>query len=97
MDGLIRQLNKDPSGGMVSIFVDDVLAIARSVEDLQDVVDSCVNWPTIVQIEWTVSKCCRIKLRTPMTLNGMEISSQDHATYLDVYLGARGVTENGML
>lgn len=43
MDGVILQLNGNPSYDMVSLFVDDVLALARSVDDLQAVLDSCVK------------------------------------------------------
>lgn len=97
MDSLIRQINVNPSQGLVSLFVDDVLVLEKSVSVMQNMLDSCVRWSTKVQMDWTVQKCSAIGVPTPISIQGIEIPSQDHPTYLGVSMGNHGLTEHRLL
>lgn len=92
MDCYIRSVNTSPDRGLVSLFVDDVLVLARSLSAMQDLLTDSGAWATSVQMTWAVQKSYGIQLPGAVTLSGTPLPDKDIVDYLGVSLGPQGVT-----
>lgn len=44
IDSLVRKVNVSSSRGLVSLFVHDVISLARYVQIMQNLFNSCADW-----------------------------------------------------
>lgn len=96
MDGIIVHLNIRRTRGVVGLFVNDMIALARSAQIMQELIDRFVEWATDVGMQWTVSKCSSNRTPKSVTINEERFKSQDFSTYLGISPGRRAVTEHGL-
>lgn len=95
-DTLLRQVNINLTHGVASLFVDDVLLIARARYDMQEMVTSCETWAKKFQMKWAVEKSCGIMVPFPLKMDDSTLPNTSTATYLGVSLGPYGLTDQNL-
>lgn len=94
MDSFLTRINTSPTKGIASLFVDDVLLLARAGAEMQQLLNTSISWSDEVGMEWTIHKSCGINLPFTLSLKGDALPNRNHATYLGVSLGPHGVTDD---
>lgn len=97
MDHFLEQISTSPRQGVASLFVDDVLIIARAAKEIQKLTDKEMNWASANGMEWTVEKSSGIALPFQVWLNNRNLTNAEQVPYLGVSLGPHGLTEHKLL
>lgn len=97
MDTYAEQLNGDPRSRLVSLFVDDVTGLAKSLDEMQHLLNESYDWASRTGMSWALPKCFGISLPSPVQIAGHTLASKDEGIILGVSLGARGVTHTKLL
>lgn len=92
MDSYLVTVNPRPNKSLATLFVDDVLGLARSLVSLLKFLGMSVQWADEHDMIWAVAKSCGLDLPGQATLNGKPLENVNEATYLGVTLNRRGVT-----
>lgn len=94
MDSFLHHVNTKPDKGLASLFVDDVLLLARARTEMQNILNTSTNWADDVGMQWTIEKSCGIMLPFSLTMKGKDLPDRNLVTYLGVTLGPHGVTDH---
>lgn len=62
MDEYIREINREVSKGLDTLFVDDVFLLARSLLDMQRLLFRSKAWAHKFNITWAIHKSCGLQL-----------------------------------
>lgn len=73
MDSLLRLSNNHPDRALASLFVNDVLLLGRAQNQLQDLVNIAEEWADDVNMEWTITKSCGLKLPFRLSMGGHDL------------------------
>lgn len=92
MDDYLGTINSEQSRGLATLFVDDMLLVAKTIVDMQRLLQTSESWATKVQMEWGASKSCGIKLHGLVKILGQTLQDRDEDFYLGVSFNHRGVT-----
>lgn len=68
MDDYIATVKHTPSRGLSTLFVDDVMILARILLGMKNLIQTWETWATKVQMEWTALKSCGLKLHRMINL-----------------------------
>lgn len=97
MDSFLSQVNVNPRQGIASLFVDDVLVLARNRECMQHTINSATSWSDEHRMTWTIEKSFSISLPFQVQLHNAPLTDAAEVTYLGVSLGPDGLTDDKLL
>lgn len=92
MDPLLEKISDKYANGL-SCYCDDTTAVAKSNQDLQDILNEAQDWAAANGMEWNVAKCSAICDEPGVTLNGAPINRATEVPYLGVSLTQQGVSD----
>lgn len=97
MDSYLFITNSRPESALSSLFVDDVLALARDLADLQTLLTESETWARKHDMVWSVAKSFGLDLPRPVQLDGQRLEDKIEAAYLGVTINKRNVTDTRLI
>lgn len=93
MDSYIKNMNVTVSRGLSTVFVKDVLLLARSLLDMQCLLSRSKTWADEVKMVGATQKSCGLKTTDILFLGEEHIPNKNEDMYLCVSLGPKAVTD----
>lgn len=81
MDSYIQRINTKPQREVVSLFVDDVLMMAKSLPGMQKVLSESEAWALSVCMQWAVEKSFGVQIPGTMILARKTLQAKPHVEY----------------
>lgn len=97
MDELLLVINTSPSKGIATLFVDDVLLLARRLIYMQKIMRVVETRAEKLHLKWAAYRSCGLQLHGLETLMGHQLQDKRKGTYLRVALSKTGVTDKKLL
>lgn len=97
MDSFLEVANERPWQSLASLFVDDVLTLARPSDNLQQLLDIAHQRAIDRDIVWNIAKSCGLNLPQTHKVNGSLLPDAVKATYLGVTLTSQGVAGSKLI
>lgn len=82
---------------LTSLFVDDVLAPARSSDGLQRLIHVAHHWAEESIMNWNMTKSCGTSRSGPLTINTEQLPDRTEATYLGMTLSMKWILDPNLL
>lgn len=80
-----------------SLFVDDVLALAKSMHDLQTFLNDAQQWADDFDMVWNISKSCGLCLPSRPLIKGEHLPHKEREVYLCIRLTKSRLGDNKLL
>lgn len=97
MDSYLRAVNLSPTRAVASLFVDDVLGLAKTFANLLRFLDNSQKWADDHTMVWNIAKSCGINLPSQPKIRGVTLPMKQSTGYLGVTMAPTGVTDARLL
>lgn len=92
-DSSLAVCNERSWKSLTSLFVDDVLGLAKTRKDLSTLLSIAQLWAKDCDMWWNIHKSCGPNLPVNQEINGVQLPIKEQATYLGVTFTNRGVAD----
>lgn len=97
MDSFLHSVNSAPCHAMASLFLDDVVALAKSLYDLQLILKSVQQWPVTYNMVWNITKSCGLQLPANTQGKGDQLLIKHEAKRHGLALNKRVVADTKLI